>query len=200
MNPADPRALLGRFGPTPLGQEWDAAIEVALSTLREAKGHAFHLPTRPATAIRGEIEFMIAATSLRPSTSSLLVLSSPHHRVLLPDVDAGDLLATAELVHADLLDDLVTLKCLSHQEYGVWERGCRPRRITSAGDAAECGLSPTIDLTPYGTDSLSLWWQKWGGELFTFELIRASHPPVAEIRILDRMVGRAEILPYWRRR
>jgi hypothetical protein len=81
------------------------------------------------------------------------------------------------------------------QNFGVVQRKVPPVRLISASDLGFVGLDEAVPYLP-SSPGESLWWQRWGGELFAVSFADLPSDPIFIRRTLSSRVGRFEKLPY----
>ncbi len=194
--------ILGDFQRRRLSLPLKRLLDNGLEALSRLKQERYHVPASLfgsyiEAAQRHGITSVYAGNSTRPSHHSLIALLEHTNEVLLPEALPKDFLRVVEILQLTELLDIVVLHALGYKSYGVYNKQCLPVRILTQEDARRCGFELVDALAQSIAEMTSLWWQKWGGVLYSFTFNPRTNPPVIESKNLKVGVGKYECLPFW---
>jgi hypothetical protein len=135
-------------------------------------------------------------TKTRPISYRLIALLENESKLLYPGLNTEDYFSLINALGLGDIQNIVTLYSLcrlSREDYGVYEKGCMPQQILTVEDAKANGIVYFNDYDMYINDELSLWWQKWGGFLYSFKFNPDRRD--ASYQKIDESIGYFEKLP-----
>lgn len=134
----------------------------------------------------------------KPTTYQLISLVEQGQKVLLPGVDDADFFQLVQALDLKSLSDVLLLDLMTTKAFSVCEKDMPPIRILTPDDALSKGIRLDLDLHSYQTERLSLWWERWGGILYSYEYDADEKKRV--FTLLERSVGDFRPFPFWLRR
>jgi hypothetical protein len=142
--------------------------------------------------------------SSQPSPCAICA-SVKHGKAWIPGFQTKDFIESCNALEIRAVEDKVQLFEFATQSFGLCKRNQPSVRIKSAQDAASVGIlcddglittgeylpggGTKVAISEFQSDEKSLWWQKWGGLLFTFCVDEKAG---SICKLLEAGVGRME--------
>jgi hypothetical protein len=145
-------------------------------------------------AFRNEnLVFSFATRSFsRPPKWEMIVVCIENYSYLTPSVSVTDFFEVSKLMSYNTVEEAALLLELSQKWYGASVKGVSPKRILTLEDLSLYGLD--YNLMVHIQDGLSsLWWQPWGGILYSLKILTA--PPTIDRQIIGTGTGLFFSLP-----
>ena len=132
----------------------------------------------------------------RPLKYYLVCVDTEHRSVLSPSSSSRDFVTVIHMMNLLTIQDIVTFDSICHRLYGVVEKNCIPLQIESVDDAIGHGIrdDKVESLLPL-SNNRTLWWQKWGGSIFTFQFEEDANPPCVAVEYKSFYQGNYLELP-----
>jgi hypothetical protein len=142
----------------------------------------------------GEVLFVPLFTPRKPPEALMLSIRQADGCCFLPGENVNDYQLVAQHLHLNDIGEHVLYWLLSHCDFAVVEANTAPIRLRSVAEAAEHNIP--LEREEVERQNVSVWWQKWGGEVMTFQ-----HDPQTGLVVgydqLRRSVGKYKRLPGW---
>ncbi len=196
MNIPDLR-LLPKIGQIALDKELIAKSVAAMKSIRPGSWvPAFATGGRVKGAnLRPDLAAMLLTLQIKPPISRVVVLVAGTRRVLLPAESTEDLIELCREMRSVTLESAVVLCDFCRCDFGLYVKRNPPVLLSSPSDCTDLGLEIPSSAQPT-SQTESIWWQRWGGELFKVVYTDSPSRPTFTRRTILLRVGKFEPLPY----
>lgn len=146
--------------------------------------------------LSSNLKALLIHPQVKPPAIKIVIIDITSNRVFLPTERMEDLLDVVRQVYSPLLSTIVVFNEFCIQNFGLTQKKVPPVRLASNADFSSTGLDQATITLPSSSNE-SIWWQRFGGELFLVNYADTSNEHFFKRQTIANRVGKFEKLPTW---